>query len=496
MRSPRTGTCDGRRDDARDPGDRPSGPVLQVQDLRRFFQTPTLPFVGRDTTVRAVDGVSFDVAAGEAFGLVGESGSGKTTIGRLIVRLLDPSGGRVLFDGGDVARLRGADLLAYRRRVQMVFQNPYASLNPRRRVRDIIGDAYAIHGIARGRDADERMGALLENVGLRASMLERFPHQFSSGQRQRLGIARALSVDPTLVVADEPVSALDVSVQAQVLNLLRGLQTRLGLAIVFISHDLRAVSFLCERIGVSLPGPDDGDRAARRPCRRPPSHPYTRALFGSIPSLEPGRGVTRELIRGEDRRPGAGVGRMRLRAPLPAAVVARQPVDLCHDPPDTQRCRLGPRRGLPFRGPGRRSDRGSEFRKRCRMIRLTGSGATRGAVGRERAGRCTPDDGRGAHRAACRLPGARPVRVAAERWGQPGPAAGPRRPRRPARRGVSTRPAAHRLPGRGVPATGRVPGADRAVPRAEPSEIAVVRGVSEAFQHVIRGIHWQPAMSS
>jgi ABC-type glutathione transport system ATPase component len=132
----------------------------------------------------------------------------------------------------------------------MVFQNPYASLNPRRRVRDIIGDAYAIHGIARGRDADERLGALLENVGLRASMLERFPHQFSSGQRQRLGIARALSVDPTLVVADEPVSALDVSVQAQVLNLLRGLQTRLGLAIVFISHDLRAVSFLCERIGV------------------------------------------------------------------------------------------------------------------------------------------------------------------------------------------------------------------------------------------------------
>ncbi len=289
------------------PGDRPSGPVLQVQDLRRFFQTPTLPFVGRDTTVRAVDGVSFDVAAGEAFGLVGESGSGKTTIGRLIVRLLEPSGGRVLFDGGDVARLRGADLLAYRRRVQMVFQNPYASLNPRRRVRDIIGDAYAIHGIARGRDADERMGALLENVGLRASMLERFPHQFSSGQRQRLGIARALSVDPTLVVADEPVSALDVSVQAQVLNLLRGLQTRLGLAIVFISHDLRAVSFLCERIGVLYLG-QMMEIAPRERLVRTPIHPYTRALFGSIPSLEPGRGVTRELIRGEisDQAPASG----------------------------------------------------------------------------------------------------------------------------------------------------------------------------------------------
>jgi oligopeptide/dipeptide ABC transporter ATP-binding protein len=309
-----------------------AGPLLQVQDLRKTFRTATLPFVGRDTSVRAVDGVSFDVAAGDAFGLVGESGSGKTTIGRLIVRLIDPTGGHVQFAGGDVARLRGADLLAYRRRVQMVFQNPFASLNPRRRVRDIIGDAYAIHGIARGREADERMGALLENVGLRANMLDRFPHQFSSGQRQRLGIARALSVDPTLIVADEPVSALDVSVQAQVLNLLRGLQARLGLAVIFISHDLRAVSFLCERIGVLYLG-QMMEIAPRERLVSTPIHPYTRALFSSIPSLEPGRGVTRELIRGEisDQAPARGgcvfAPRCQLRQSLgnPAICVTERP---------------------------------------------------------------------------------------------------------------------------------------------------------------------------
>jgi oligopeptide/dipeptide ABC transporter ATP-binding protein len=180
----------------------------------------------------------------------------------------------------------------------MVFQNPYASLNPRRRVRDMILDAYEIHGIARGRDADSRMAALMENVGLRPNMLDRYPHQFSSGQRQRVGIARALSVDPTLVVADEPVSALDVSVQAQVLNLIRGLQLKLGLAVIFISHDLRAVSFLCERIGVLYLG-QMMEMAPRKTLVEQPIHPYTRALFSSIPSLTPGRGVTRELIRGE-----------------------------------------------------------------------------------------------------------------------------------------------------------------------------------------------------
>jgi len=306
--------------------------LIQVEDVRKIFHTPTLPLIGRDTTVRAVDGVSFDLAPGEAFGLVGESGSGKTTIGRLIVKLIEPSGGRILFRGRDITKLGGADLLAYRRNVQMVFQNPYASLNPRRRVRDMIQDAYEIHGIAAGREATDRMAALMENVGLRPNMLDRFPHQFSSGQRQRVGIARALSVDPTLVVADEPVSALDVSVQAQVLNLLRGLQQRLGLAVIFISHDLRAVSFLCERIGVLYLG-QMMEIAPRKRLVERPVHPYTRALFSSIPSLEPGRGVTRELIRGEisDQTPAAGgcvfAPRCQLRAALgnPEICVKQRP---------------------------------------------------------------------------------------------------------------------------------------------------------------------------
>jgi oligopeptide/dipeptide ABC transporter ATP-binding protein len=291
-----------------DGGARPDGgPLIELVDLSRTFTGPRLPFIGRDNSVRAVDRVSIQLAPGEAFGLVGESGSGKTTIGRMIVRLIEPTGGKILFRGRDIAKLRGHDLLAYRRNVQMVFQNPYASLNPRRRIRAMIRDAYEIHGIAKGADADARMAALMEKVGLRPNMLDRYPHQFSSGQRQRIGIARALSLDPTLIVADEPVSALDVSVQAQVLNLMRSLQLELGLAVIFISHDLRAVSFLCERIGVLYLG-QMMEMAPRKALVERPIHPYTRALFSSIPSLAPGRGVTRELIRGEltDQSPAVG----------------------------------------------------------------------------------------------------------------------------------------------------------------------------------------------
>ena len=284
-----------------------NGPLMELQDLSRTFSTPRLPFVNRDTTVRAVDRVSLQLAPGEAFGLVGESGSGKTTIGRMIVKLIKPTGGHILFRGKDIDKLGGDDLRAYRRQVQMVFQNPYASLNPRRRIRAMIRDAYEIHGIARGDDADTRMAALMETVGLRANMLDRYPHQFSSGQRQRIGIARALSLDPSLIVADEPVSALDVSVQAQVLNLMRGLQSELGLAVIFISHDLRAVSFLCERIGVLYLG-QMMELAPRKALVEQPIHPYTRALFSSIPSLTPGRGVSRDLIQGEisDQTPPPG----------------------------------------------------------------------------------------------------------------------------------------------------------------------------------------------
>jgi oligopeptide/dipeptide ABC transporter ATP-binding protein len=283
------------------------GALLELDDLSMTFSSPTLPFIGRDSTVRAVDRVSLQLAPGEAFGLVGESGSGKTTIGRIIVKLIEPSGGRILFRGRDINKLRRADLLGYRRNVQMVFQNPYASLNPRRRIRAMLRDAYEIHGIAHGSDTDARMDALMEKVGLRPNMLDRYPHQFSSGQRQRIAIARALSVGPALIVADEPVSALDVSVQAQVLNLMRGLQLELGLAVIFISHDLRAVSFLCERIGVLYLG-QMMELAPRKALVELPIHPYTRALFSSIPSLIPGRGVSRDLIKGElsDENPPRG----------------------------------------------------------------------------------------------------------------------------------------------------------------------------------------------
>jgi peptide/nickel transport system ATP-binding protein len=280
--------------------------LLDLQDLQRTFGGGRLSF-GRDTLVRAVDGVTFGVRRGEAFGIVGESGSGKTTIGRLVVKLLEPSAGTIEFDGRDIRPLKSDELLAYRRRVQMVFQNPYASLNPRRRIRDQLRDAFDIHGLAKGSVARERLASLMETVGLRAEMLDRYPHQFSSGQRQRIGLARALSVDPALIVADEPVSALDVSVQAQVLNLLRGLQGELGLTVIFISHDLRAVGFLCDRVAVLYLG-RLMELAPREDLVRQPLHPYTQALFRSVPSLQPGRGVTRDLIRGDiaDQAPPPG----------------------------------------------------------------------------------------------------------------------------------------------------------------------------------------------
>lgn len=271
--------------------------LLRVEGLTRTFAAP-FRLLHREAPIRAVDDMSFAIREREAFGLVGESGSGKTTIGRMVVRLLEPTAGRILFRGTDVGALKGQDLLAYRRQVQMVFQNPYSSLNPRRRIGDMLRDALDIHGLARGAQADDRLGSLMEKVGLRPDMLRRYPHQFSSGQRQRIVIARALSVDPTLVVADEPVSALDVSVQAQVLNLIRSLQHQFGLAVIFISHDLRAVSFLCDRVAVLYLG-RVMEITPRQELMERPAHPYTQALFASIPSFAAGRGITREVIHGD-----------------------------------------------------------------------------------------------------------------------------------------------------------------------------------------------------
>ncbi|MET7395520.1 ABC transporter ATP-binding protein [Dactylosporangium sp. NPDC005572] len=271
-------------------------PLLSVKGLVKEFHGRGVG--GSRPVVRAVDDVSFDVHPGEALGLVGESGSGKTTIGRLIVRLEEPTAGRVEVRGQDVRRLAGRGLLQYRRDVQMIFQNTQGAFNPRRTVRSVLADGFQIHGLASGRELDARIGDLMRRVGLSPEMLDRYPQQFSGGQRQRIGIARALALEPALVVADEPVSALDVSVQAQVLNLFADLRRDLGLSMLFISHDLRAVYFLCERIAVLYLG-RLVEIGPRRTLLENPVHPYTRALVGSIPAFRPGGGLTRDVIRGE-----------------------------------------------------------------------------------------------------------------------------------------------------------------------------------------------------
>jgi len=225
-------------------------PLLHLDRVTKEFGRRAGWLRGTDTLVTAVDEVSLTLHRGESFGLVGESGSGKTTLGRLVLRFERPSSGTVMFEGKNINELRGAYMKLYRRRVQMIFQNPFSSLNPRRNVRDTLAAGYAIHGLAKGKERERRMAELLERVGLRSDMLDRYPHQFSGGQRQRIVVARALSVGPELIVADEPVSALDVSIQAQVLNLLKSLQEDYHVTLLMITHDLRVVGFFCARIGV------------------------------------------------------------------------------------------------------------------------------------------------------------------------------------------------------------------------------------------------------
>ena len=250
-------TCLSRRQACRceEPGEASAAPsLLQLDGVRKDFGKSGGWLRGRNTLVRAVDDVSLTLERGESLGLVGESGSGKTTLGRLVLRLEKPTSGMIRFEGRNIGELRGDDLKLFRRRAQMIFQNPFSSLNPRRSVRNTLGAGYAIHQIASGAERERRMVDLLERVGLRGDMLDRYPHQFSGGQRQRVVIARALSVGPELIVADEPVSALDVSIQAQVLNLLKSLQEEFELTYLMITHDLRVVSFFCRRIGRDVPG--------------------------------------------------------------------------------------------------------------------------------------------------------------------------------------------------------------------------------------------------
>ncbi len=257
-------------------------PLLQVDRLSKLYPLRRGPFV-KPTFVHAVEGVSFSVRRGETLGLVGESGCGKSTLARTILRLSEPTAGRVVFDGTDITQLAEFRLRAMRRRMQIVFQDPYASLNPRMTVREIVGEGISIFGLAKDRaEADSIVEKTLLQVGLRADMMQRYPHEFSGGQRQRIGIARALAVKPEFLVCDEPISALDVSVQAQIMNLLSELQSELSLTMLFISHDLRATAFMSHRIAVMYLGRiveigPVADVYERR------YHPYTRALFHAMP---------------------------------------------------------------------------------------------------------------------------------------------------------------------------------------------------------------------
>ncbi|NNF67561.1 MAG: ATP-binding cassette domain-containing protein [Gammaproteobacteria bacterium] len=272
--------------------------LLQVRDLKKYFPVRGGLLRRVVAQLKAVDGVSFDIAAGKTFGLVGESGCGKSTLGRAVLRLHEPTAGQVLLDGADVTQMSRSELIEYRRRMQIIFQDPYASLSPRRTVRQTIREALDTHGIgdAAGRDAEVQR--LLEVVGLQAHVLDRYPHEFSGGQRQRVGIARALALKPDFIVADEPVSALDVSVQSQALNLLAELQRNQGIAFLFISHDLAVVQHISDYVGVMYLG-KLVENASASDLYRNPQHPYTKALMSAIPIPDPATKRERIVLTGD-----------------------------------------------------------------------------------------------------------------------------------------------------------------------------------------------------
>lgn len=266
--------------------------LVEIKNLKVHF-----PLREGKALVRAVDGVDLEINEGETLGLVGESGCGKSTLGKALLRLIEPTAGDIFYGGQSLLPLKGEDLRGKRKAMQIVFQDPFSSLNPRMRIDDVVGEALDIHGLAKGRRR-ERIIEILESVGLGEDVMKRFPHEFSGGQRQRIGIARALAVEPEFIVADEPVSALDVSIQAQIINLMKELQDRLGLTYLFIAHDLRVVEYISDRLAVMYLGKivEAGDAEN---IYRNPLHPYTKALLTSIPNPDPSAKSSRVPLRGD-----------------------------------------------------------------------------------------------------------------------------------------------------------------------------------------------------
>jgi oligopeptide/dipeptide ABC transporter ATP-binding protein len=273
-------------------------PLLSVRGLVKHFPVRKGLLQRTVGQVHAVDGISFDIAEGETLGLVGESGCGKSTAGKTILKLIDPTAGEIRIKGERIDRLSRGEMRSYRRQLQVVFQDPYSSLNPRLRIRDIIGEPLVNYAVSSGRALDERVAGLALKVGLRAEALQRFPHEFSGGQRQRIGIARALALNPSLIICDEPVSALDVSVQAQVINLLGDLQREFGLSYLFVAHDLAVVEHISHRIAVMYLG-KIVEIADKRALFTRPQHPYTEALLSAVPVPDPEAAKKRIILKGD-----------------------------------------------------------------------------------------------------------------------------------------------------------------------------------------------------
>ena len=297
--------------------------ILKVEDLQIHFPVMKgVVFKKQVATVKAVDGVSFSVKRGETLGVVGESGCGKSTTGLALMHMLETTGGRIMFEGQDVTSFNRSQVKQFRRRVQMVYQDPYGSLNPRMKVKDIIGEPLEVHGLAKDRaQYDKRVAELLRMVGLLPDMAERYAHEFSGGQRQRIGIARALALEPSLIVCDEPVSALDVSIQAQVINIFKDLQKRLGLTYVFIAHDLAVVRHISDRIAVMYLG-RVVEIASREDLYRNPKHPYTQALLSAVPEadVDAEQQKKRIVLKGEIPSPLRVPSGCRFHTRCPAAI--------------------------------------------------------------------------------------------------------------------------------------------------------------------------------